>query len=46
MPSEKEIIDCYLRNSRGIRGAARYFGLSKSYVGAIINKYKKKHNMR
>jgi len=46
MPSEKEIIACYLRNSRGIRGAARYFGLSKSYVGAIVNKYKKKHNIR
>ena len=46
MPSEKEIIDCYLRNSRGIRGAARYFGLSKSYVGSIISKYKKKHNIR
>jgi len=46
MPSEREIINCYLRNSRGIRGAARHFGLPTSYVGAIINKYKKKHNIR
>lgn len=46
MPSEREIINCYLRNSRGIRGAARHFGLPISYVGAIINKYKKKHNIR
>ena len=46
MPSEKEIIDCYLRNSRGIRGAARHFGLPKSYVGAIVNRYKRRHNMR
>ena len=46
MPSEKEIIRQYFRNSRGIRGVARYFGLPKSYVGAIINKYKKIHNIR
>ena len=44
--TEKQIIQQYLRNSSGIRGAARYFGLPKSYVGAIINKYKKKHNIR
>tara|TARA_B110000495_G_C22599602_1_gene358697 strand:- start:382 stop:528 length:147 start_codon:yes stop_codon:yes gene_type:complete len=44
--TEKLIIQQYLQNSRGIRGAARYFGLQKSYVGAIINKYKKKHNIR
>ena len=46
MPSEKEIVNYYLRNSRGIRGAARHFGIPKSLVGSIINKYKKKHNIR
>jgi hypothetical protein len=46
MVTEKEIIRNFLRNSRGIRGTARHFGLSKSYVGAIINKYKKKNNIR
>jgi len=46
MYSEKEIIKQFFRNSKGIRGTARYFGLPKSYVGKIITKYKKKNNIR
>lgn len=41
-----EIISYFMRTRRGIRGTARYFGLPKSYVGSIVNKYKKKRGIR
>lgn len=46
MISEQQIVQQFLRNSKGIRGTARFFGLPCSYVGAIINKYKKRKHIR
>lgn len=43
---ELDIIDYYMSNSKGIRCVASYFGLSKSYVGALINRYIKENNIR
>ena len=43
---EKRIVETYFRNSHGIRGTAGRLGLPKSYVGMVITKYKKKHNIR
>ena len=46
MISDNHIIAFYFGTSKGIKGTAGYFGLPKSYVGKIINRYKKKHNIR
>ena len=46
MITEKEIIAQFMRNSKGIRGVARFFGLPTSYVGAIISRYLKSNNIR
>lgn len=43
IPSDNTIIQYFLRNSHGIRGTAYHFGLSKIYVGRIVNQYLKKH---
>ena len=43
---DKEIIAYFMRTSRGIRGTARYFGLPTCYVGALISRYIKEHNIR
>lgn len=43
---KKCLIKYYMRTSKGILATSRYFGLPKSYVGSIINKYKKKHDIR
>jgi len=43
---EKLIVETYFRNSHGIRGTAGRLGLSKSYVGKVITRYKRKHNIR
>ena len=40
------IISYYMRTSKGIKATAGYFGLSRSYVGNIIHKYKKKKGIR
>ena len=44
--SDKAIVFFFMGSSRGIRGTARYFGLSPNYVGSVINKYRKNHNIR
>ena len=41
-----DIINYYLRNSKGIRGAARHFGVSKVYAGQVIIRYLKTHGIR
>ena len=41
-----EIIAYYFGTRKGIKGTAGHFGLPKSYVGRVINHYKKKHNIR
>jgi|TARA_B110000495_G_scaffold104930_1_gene90659 hypothetical protein len=41
-----KIINYYMRTSKGIKATAGYFGLSSSYVGSIIHKYKKKKGIR
>ena len=43
---EQKIINYYMRTSKGIKATAGYFGLSSSYVGSIIHKYKKKKGIR
>jgi hypothetical protein len=35
------IILYFLQNTKGIRGTANHFGISKVYVGKIINRYLK-----
>ena len=42
----KEIISYYMRTSKGIKSTAGWFGLPISYVGKIINEYKKKNGIR
>ena len=44
--SSKEIIRYFMRTSKGIKGTARHFGLSYSYVGALITRYKKRRGIR
>ena len=44
--SSKEIICYFMRTSKGIKGTARHFGLSYSYVGALITRYKKQKGIR
>jgi hypothetical protein len=46
MATEMQIINFFRRTNRGIRGTARYFGVSKVYVGKIVIKYLKKHELR
>jgi len=46
MVQEKEIIKYFMRTTKGIKGTAGYFGISKTYVGKIITIYKKKNHMR
>ena len=46
MVSSKEIISYFMRTSKGIKGTARYFGLRYSYVGSLINRYKKQKGIR
>jgi len=40
------IINYYLRTSKGIRGTARHFGVSKVYAGQVINRYLKTRGIR
>jgi hypothetical protein len=42
----EEIISYYMRTSKGIKSSAGWFGLPVSYVGKIINEYKKKNGIR
>ena len=46
MVVEQDIVDYFLQTSKGIKATAGYFGLSRSYVGALISRYIKKHNLR
>ena len=40
------IINYYLRTSKGIRGTARHFGVSKVYAGQVIIRYLKTRGIR
>ena len=46
MISNTQIIHHFFRNSKGIKGTAKHFGLPKSYVGKIISQYIKNNNIR
>jgi hypothetical protein len=46
MPTKREIIKYFMRTSKGIKATAGYFGISKTYVGCVVTKFKKKHNIR
>ena len=46
MVVEQDIVDYFLQTSKGIKATAGYFGLSRSYVGALVSRYIKKHNLR
>ena len=41
-----DIIRYFMRTSKGIKSTARKFGLPVSYVGKIINQYKKLKGIR
>jgi len=44
--SDDVIIKTFFRSSHSIKKIAGALGLPKSYVGAVIIKYKKKHHLR
>ena len=46
MTNKNEIISYFMRTSKGIKATAGFFNLPKSYVGKIINQYRKKYNIR
>lgn len=46
MLTDRLIINYFFQTSKGIRGTARHFGIKKTLVGSIINKYKKKYNIK
>lgn len=46
MATDMQIINFFRRTNKGIRGTARYFGISKVYVGKIVINYLKKHELR
>ena len=46
MATDMEIIRFYRSTNKGIRGTARHFRLSKVYVGKIVTKYLKNHELR
>lgn len=39
MPTDREILDEYLSNSKGIRGAASVLGVSRIRVGRVVKAY-------
>jgi hypothetical protein len=43
--TDNEILNKYLRSSRGIRSVARMMGIPKTRVGKIINQYHKSSRM-
>ena len=46
MATDMQIINFFRKTNKGIRGTARYFGVSKIYVSKIVIKYLKKHELR
>jgi len=44
--SDDIIIKSFFRSSHSIKKIAGVLGLPKSYVGTVIIKYKKKHQLR
>jgi hypothetical protein len=38
MVVEQDIVDYFLQTSKGIKATAGYFGLSRSYVGALVSR--------
>jgi len=43
---ELDVVNYFMQTSKGIKATAGHFGLSSSYVGALISRYIKKHNLR
>ena len=46
MVCDIDIINYFLHTSKGIRGTARHFGVSKVYAGQVINRYLKTRGIR
>jgi hypothetical protein len=46
MVVEQDIVNYFLHTSKGIKATAGHFSLPCSYVGAVISRYIKKHNLR
>ena len=46
MIKDNHIIAFYFGSTKGIKGTAAHFGLPKSYVGSVINRYKRLHSIR
>ena len=46
MIKDNHIIAFYFGTSKGIKGTAAHFGLPKSYVGSVINRYKRRRGIR
>jgi len=46
MVSDNEIINYFFNTNNGIKTTARFFSLTSSYVGSIIQAYKKKYDIR
>ena len=46
MVRDNDIINYFLQTSKGIRGTARRFGVSKVYAGQVIIRYLKTHGLR
>ena len=46
MVCDIDIINNFLHTSKGIRGTARRFGVSKVYAGQVIIRYLKTHGLR
>ena len=44
--TELDVVNYFMQTSKGIKATAGHFGLSSSYVGALISRYIKKHNLR
>ena len=46
MVRDIDIINFFLHTSKGIRGTARHFGVSKVYAGQVIIQYLKTRGLR
>ena len=46
MVTNRQIIAFYFGSTKGIKGTAARFNLPKSYVGSVINRYKRLHSIR
>lgn len=46
MPTDQQIVNYFLRTSRGIRATAKVMRVSSVRAGRVILTYKRKHNIR